>query len=162
MNQRQATVSTLLAVLEERGVEYELNGETPISEVLTSADKKSTQDALVAMFRSEQIDMNQESKAKYAGDKELRGYVSGLINNWVRKAPEFNGGEKYTAKNPGSRTGSGDEQIKEMRKLLGVTQDSVAKQAIQSAIDARLEELKPETTINLDNLPESLKAKLGL
>lgn len=157
MNQRQATVSTILAVLEERGVSYELNGETPISEVLTDKDRALVRDTLFAMFRAGQVEMAEESKAKYSDDKDLKNYVSGLVNNWIRKAPEFNNNSKYVAKNPGSRQGSSDEMIKEMRKLLSQTQDPTKRQLIQNAIAQRQEEIKPKTEIDVSKLPAHLR-----
>lgn len=162
MNQRKATVSTIIAVLEERGVSYELNGPTPISDVLNDSDKKSVRETLFTMFRDDQVEMSDEAKIKYSDDSDLKSYISGLVNNWIRKAPEFNAGGKYTPKNPGSRAGSGDEQIKEMKKLLAQTQDPEVKEAVQEAIDARIAELKPTIEVDYSKLPEELKAKLGL
>ena len=163
MNQRKATCSTLLAVLQERGYEYELNGVTPISEVLTEADKKVVRDTLFSMFRSGQVEMSDEAKVKYSDDGKLKTYISGLVNNWIRKAPEFNADQSYVPKNPGSRQGQGDSQIKEMKKLLSATSDAETKKVIESHIAARLEEIKPlETGIDFDKIPESLRAKLGL
>lgn len=162
MNQRKATCSTIIATLEERGVKYELNGSTPISEVLNDSDKKSIREALFAMFRSGDVEMSDEAKQKYSDDSDLKSYISGLVNNWIRKAPEFNCGGKYVPKNPGSRAGSGDEQIREMKKLLAQTNDPSVKEAVQAAIDARIAELKPTVEVDYSKLPEELKAKLGL
>ena len=160
MNQREATVNTILAVLQDKGLDYELSGPTPVSQVLTAEDKAKVRETLFAMFRFNQIDF--KDKAKLADDKYLKDYVSGLTNNWIRKAPEFNCGIDYQAKNPGSRQGSSDEAIKEMRKLLSVTTDAQAKQVIQQAISDRQAELKPKATVNLDAIPAHLRAKLGL
>ena len=159
MNQRNATVGTILAVLKERGVDYKLNGETPISEVFTDSDKTKVRDLLVTGFRKGEIEMADDSKAKYKEDKALKQYVIGLINNWVRKAPEFNGGQTYAPKNPGSRAGSGDEQIVEMKKLLSQTSDPTAKATVQAAIDARKAELAQQNApvIDVSKLPENLR-----
>jgi hypothetical protein len=163
MNQRLATTSTLIAILQERGVEYELNGVTPIKDVLTDADKKVAQSTLFAMFRGNQVEMTADAKKKYADDKELKKYVGGLVSNWVNKAPEFNCGNKHEFKNPGSRKGQGDSQIKEMKKLLGKTTSEADRKMIESHIAKRQEEIKPmETGIDFDKLPQSLKDKLGL
>jgi hypothetical protein len=163
MSQRKATVSTILAVLEERGVKYELNGSTPVDQVLNDADKKTIRDSLFAMFRGGQIEMAEESKARYQDDKELKAYVSGLVNNWIRKAKEFNNGTAYIPKNPGSRAGAGDEQIKEMKKLLSLTTDPATKATIEAAIADRQVEIKPlETGIDFDKLPQSLRSKLNI
>lgn len=164
-SQREATVNAILSVLEERGVSYELGGSTNVSDVLTSDDKKKVQTILSSGFTKGEIQMSAEATSKYVGNtSEMNKYVSGLINNWIRKFPDFNAGSKYEAKNPGSRAGTGDEQVKEMRKLLKVTTDAEAKVAIQSAIDSRLAEIKPETkvTVNMDVIPAELRAKLGL
>ena len=165
MNQRQATVNAMLSVLKDRGVEYEVNGDTPISEVLTPDDKSKVREILFTMFREGKITYKPEFQAKVDDDKELKSYVGGLLNNWIRKAKELNCGEVYKAKNPGSRAGSGDEQVREMKKLLQVTADADAKAAIQAAIDARLAEIKAEKNtveVNLDAIPEALRAQLGL
>ena len=163
MNQRLATTSTLLAVLQERGVEYELNGKTPIAEVLSDSDVKTTQSTLFAMFRGGQVEMSAEAKVKFQDDKELKKYISGLVSNWVRKAPEFNNGQAYAPKNPGSRAGQGDSQIKEMKKLLSATTDPQTRKVIEQHIAARQEEIKPvETGVDFDKIPEALRAKLGL
>jgi hypothetical protein len=163
MNQRLATTSTLLAVLQERGVEYEQSGPKPISDFLTEADIKTTQQTLCAMFRAGQVDMSAEAKVKYQDDKELKKYVSGLVSNWIRKAPEFNCDKAYVPKNPGSRAGQGDSQIKEMKKLLAATTDAETKKVIEQHIAARQEEIKPvETGVDFDKIPEALRAKLGL
>lgn len=90
-------------------------------------------------------------------DQQLLKYIPGLVNNWVRKDKRLNGGVKYETKNPGSRSGSGDESVKAMKQLLSATTDPEARQQIQAAIDARLEELKPKVEIKVDALPESLR-----
>lgn len=163
-NQRTATVNTILAVLSNRGVDYELNGPTPISEVLNSDDKSKVRDILFTMFRNGEVQYKPEFQSKVNDDSELKKYISGLVNNWIRKAKEFNSGETYKAKNPGSRAGTGDDQVREMKKLLSVTQDQDARAAIQSAIDTRVAALKAEkqqVTIDVSKLPEHLRHLLG-
>ncbi len=157
ISQRQATVSVILSVLSERGVNYTLNGEQSIADVLTVTDKEQVINKLVAGFRSGQVQMSAEASDKYAFDSELKKYVVGLANNWIRKAPEFNGGNAYTTKNPGSRTGSGDEKLKALRALMSKIDDATTKATIQVEIDKRLEELKPKIEIDADLIPESLR-----
>ena len=157
MNQRQATVSTILAVLKDAGVQYELNGDTAVSEVLTDTLKAKVRELIFVGFRNGTIEMSDDGKSKYSDDSALKVYISGLVNNWIRKAPEFNSGSKYQAKNPGIRAGSGDEQIKEMKKLLNQTTDPKAKAMIEEAIEKRREALKPTVEINVDALPEGLR-----
>lgn len=78
-------------------------------------------------------------------DAGLKQYTSGLISNWLRKDSRLNGGVKYEAKNPGSRTGSTDPQVKAMRILLSTKSDAAECAEIQSYIDKRLAEIKPVT-----------------
>lgn len=159
MNQKTAVCNALIAVLAERGVTYELGGSTPISEVLTDKDTATVRANIQAGFRAGEIEMTAESKAKYADDGEMKKYVSGLVNNWIRKNKEFNGGEVYQPKNPGSRAGSQDEQVKQMKLLLSATQDVETKALIQSEIDKRIAEIKPTKKVEFDisKLPDSLK-----
>jgi hypothetical protein len=158
MNQRQATVNAIMSVLSERGVNYELNGETPVSEFLTADDKKKVVSLICQGFLAGQIDMSDDGKSKYFGDHaELKKYTVGLVNNWIRKATEFNSGSKYEIKNKGSRTGSSDEQLKALRELLKITTDSEVRGEIEQAIAERMEEIKPKVEINVDALPAHLR-----
>ena len=124
---------------------------TPVE--LTKEERGSVQAALVAGF--------QDGSIAFQGDAtdqaKLTSYVSGLVSNWLRKDKRLNGNVAYVAKNPGTRTGSGDECLKAMRSLLSVTTDPEAKMEIQTAIDARVGELKPKKVINVEALPESLR-----
>lgn len=88
---------------------------------------------------------------------QLKKYVPGLVNNWLRKDKRLNGGVQYVAKNPGSRLGSQDESIKAMRLLQRTVDTDEAKAAIQVEIDKRLAELKPTPTVDITKLPESLR-----
>ena len=158
MNQRQATVKVLMSVLSERGVDYELNGETPISEVLTREDKQKAVSIICQGFLSGQIEMSEEGKTRYFSDQaELKKYTVGLVNNWIRKAVEFNAGNKYEIKNKGMRAGSGDEQLKALKELLKITADEEVRAEIQQAIEERMEEIKPKVEINASALPPHLR-----
>lgn len=164
MNQRTATVETILGVLANRNVEYVLNGETPIGEVLTDADKKEVRDALFTMFRNGDVGMSDNFRdTKLNDDSELKKYISGLVNNWIRKAKEFNSGQQYVIKNPGSRAHVGDEQLKELMKL--ATQIGTGNEGyedVMQAIKQRKDEIAAskakDVTINADALPEHLRS----
>jgi len=89
-------------------------------------------------FRDGTIELDREYT-----DSELKSYVSGLQSNWLRKDKRLNGGTQYVAKNPGSRTGSADPQIKAMRLLLSTKTDQSERAEIQAFIDKRVSEVKP-------------------
>ena len=164
MNQRQGTVNTILSVLQDNGIDYELNGPTAVKEVLTDSMKQQVRDILFTSFRNGDIEYKSSFQSKVDDDSELKKYISGLVNNWIRKAKEFNSGETYKAKNPGSRAGSTDPEVKEMRKLLSVTTDPEARTLIQEAINSKIAELKAEknqVSIDVSNLPEHLKHLVG-
>ena len=164
-NQRTATVNAILSVLQDNGINYELNGDTPVKEVLNDSMKSQVRELLFAAFRAGQVEYKASFQSKVDDDSELKKYISGLVNNWIRKAKEFNSGNTYQAKNPGSRAGSTDSKVKEMRKLLSVTTDPQAKAMIQQAIDERVAEIraeKQEIEIDYSNIPAHLKEQLGL
>ena len=107
-------------------------------------------------FRSGSIQLDREFT-----DTELKAYVSGLQSNWLRKDKRLNGGAQYQPKNPGSRSGSGDAQLKALRALLSVTSDPASKAEIQVYIDARVAEITKVKTPEIDfsKLPAELAAK---
>lgn len=92
-------------------------------------------------------------------DADLMEYVSGLQSNWLRKDKRLNGGIKYVAKNPGSRTGSTDATLKAMRQLKESLTDAEQIAEVQAAIDERIAELKPkvEQVLDVSALPEALR-----
>jgi hypothetical protein len=154
VNQKQAVTNAVLSVFPD----YQLGGEVTLQEILTSDAKSQIKTIICEGFMSGKIEMSDEGKAKYfSNPTELSKYVVGLVNNWVRKNPEFNSGNGYVTKNPGSRKGAGDETLKALRQLLKVTTDNQVKQEIQAEIDSRLESLKPKVEINLDALPAHLR-----
>ena len=107
-------------------------------------------------FRKGEIELEREFT-----DQELKAYVSGLQSNWLRKDKRLNGGIKYEAKNPGSRAGVGDPQLKAMRALLAGLTDPAQRAEVQRYIDARVAELAAISApqVDLSALPEALRTK---
>lgn len=109
------------------------------------------------------IQVSEAKQAKMTEETHYRDYASNILNNWTRKDPRLNGGVKYEAKNPGSRAGSGDEQIKELKKLKTTLTSPEHIAAVDEAIDNRLAELQVArnkdkiTEINFDLLPEEFQ-----
>src|SRR5690606_23085189 len=110
------------------------------------------------------VAMKAASKAKHdTKEKLLKDYVKGMVNNHLRKDTRLNGGEKYETKNPGSRAGSGDEQLRSMRALRATVTSEADKAKVDEAIKARLAELQAEKNkgkvkeINADLIPDDLK-----
>ena len=156
VNQKQAVTNAVLSIFPD----YELGGEVTLKSIFTK-DTKAQVIAIVAEgFSSGNVNMSAEAQAKYLGDeKALTKYTGGMVDNWVRKNTDFNFGQKYITKNPGSRAGGGDDTVKALRGLLKTEQTPEARAEIETAIKERLAEIKPTKTveINVDALPEHLK-----
>ena len=107
-------------------------------------------------FRAGAIELDREFT-----DQELKAYVSGLQSNWLRKDKRLNGGIAYVPKNPGSRAGSGDPQLKAMRALLASLVDPAQRAEVQQYIDARVAEITKtqQPVIDVSALPEALRSK---
>ncbi len=150
MTQGDVVFQAVVAVF---GVEGKLNEAVPETKAWTEEQKRAVHGRVFLSFKTGET-------VKSSGgtdDASLLKYIPGLVNNWVRKDLRLNGGVKYTAKNPGSRSGGGDEAIRNMKILLGAVTDPEARAAIQAEIDKRMEEIKPKVTINVDALPEALR-----
>ena len=132
-----------------------VEGKVPETNTWTAEQKAQVYGALLTSFRAGEWIKNSGG----TDDAAVMKYIPGLVNNHVRKDTSLNGGAKYEAKNPGSRSGSSDESVKAMRQLLSVTSDPAVKMQIQGALDARLAELKPKATVSIDvaALPEALR-----
>jgi hypothetical protein len=154
VNQKQAVKSAVMSLFPD----YQLGGEVILADILTSEHKSKIKQMIVTGFLEGKIEMSTEGQAKYFHNPtELGKYVVGLINNWVRKDPEFNNGIGYVSKNPGSRSGTGDDQLKALRALLKITASPEDRKTIEQAIEQRVEEIKPKVEIDFSALPESLR-----
>lgn len=125
----------------------------------TKEQRSQVNQILFEGFRSGSIELDREYS-----DTELKAYVSGLQSNWLRKDGRLNGGVKYVAKNPGSRTGQTDPQVKAMRILLSTKTDPAERAEIQAFIDKRLAEIKPakaQAPLNVADLPAELQHLVG-
>ena len=88
-----------------------------------------------------------------------------MVSNWIRKDLRLNGGEKYETKNPGSRAGQGDDQLKNLKALKAQHPEHATE--IDVEIAKRVAELglakkKNTVTVDLDKIPAELRAQLGL
>jgi hypothetical protein len=128
----------------------------------TDEQKAMIRQVLLEGFKAGKIQFAKGVFTEYYDDKGQKEYVSGLLNNHMRKDKRLNGGVDYEAKNPGSRSGQGDPTLKAMRALLqtpGLSDDDKAE--IQLEIDAHLAKIAEtkKPSINWDALPADLQAK---
>ena len=160
VTQREATYNAIKSTLESNGISFEDGME--VKSVLSPDMKKEARAILFEGFRSGSIYGSDDFKAtKLNNDSELNKYCGGLISNWSKKDKRLNGNTKYEIQNPGSRAGQGDDQVKELRKLLKTVKGTDAESEVQEALSSRIAEVKaskqPKVTINVDALPEHLR-----
>ena len=164
MKQSEAILKYTNEVLDSEGIKFDEG--TDIAEVANGDVRKQVADLVTEGILSKEIDFSDKARETYDTEAKVRSYVSGLITNWWKKNPKLNGGTTYKPKNPGSRTGNGDKQMKELKKAAKVYADDPAKLAsINEFIDKRRAELiaakKKDIEINYDVLPEGLAESLN-
>lgn len=107
------------------------------------------------------VDFSAEAYAKHDTPAKVKSYTTGMVNNHLRKDKRLNGGAKYEIKNPGSRAGQGDEQLKAMRALRTQLTKPEDISQLDEAINARAEAIKAESKkaveINIEALPEAFR-----
>jgi hypothetical protein len=167
-SQREAVYTATVNVLGENDVHFE-DGMS-IDSVMTDAIRASVHEIVCEGFSSGTVEFKDtpENAEKLANPAKLSSYVSGLISNWYRKDKRFNGNTTYTPKNPGSRAGQGDPQLKALRALSkqfqGVDQakfDLITAQ-IESRVAAIQSEKAKHTIVDYSAIPADLLAELGL
>lgn len=165
VNQKEGVYAITMGVLAEAGIELE--GQAILSiENVASIKKRVTEVAAMQLMAGE-IDLSAEARVKYSTIEKMKSYASGLVNNWFRKDTRLNGGDKYVAKNPGSRQGIGDSQLKNLKALRELKKgDATAIAAIDEAIELRKLEIEDskakKVVVDYDKIPDDLKAKLGI
>ena len=156
--QKDAVFSAVTSVLSESGIN--VNENVNASSSLTRELRSQVTSILVEGFKNGRIALDKS----FDSDSSLRAYCSGLMSNWLKKDKRLNGGVQFSIKNPGSRTGSSDPQIKAMRALLATRTDEAERAEIQAFIDNRVSELVTSTKkVNIDtnNIPAELKHLLS-
>lgn len=153
LSQKEAVYNAVTSVLSENNIS--VSEGTDVSTLMTRELRSQVNQVLFEGFRSGSVELDREYS-----DSDLKAYVSGLQSNWLRKDKRLNGGTKYSAKNPGSRIGSSDPQLKAMRALLTTLSSESDRAEVQSAIDTRVSEIQAskvkKVTIDTESLPADL------
>lgn len=161
-NQKEGVFSAVMTVLSEVGRSI-VDG---VAVELSTDERKNVIGIVAAGLADGVIALSAAAQKKYpTRDKLAKGYVPGLVSNWLRKDLRLNGGTKYEAKNPGSRAGQGDEQLKNLKLLMSTLEDAEQKAKVQEAIDARMKAIQEEkaskVTIDITKIPADLLVALG-
>lgn len=127
--------------------------------ILTTDQRKQVIEIVSKGICEKKVDFSTEASEKYSTFDKVKTYTSGMVSNHLRKDKRLNGNTKYEAKNPGSRTGQGDEMLKNLKALRSQLTDPQHIQAVDEKIAERTNELsKTKTvTIDIDKLPEELR-----
>jgi hypothetical protein len=154
MKQSDAVFQAVCSVLEQ--------GEFSVAVELTKQQRDSVVGMVTAGILNGSVDFSTEAKAKHDTEAKVKVYTNGMVSNHLRKDKRLNGGKKYEAKNPGSRTGNDDEQLKALRTLKSTLTSTEDIEAIDQAIKTRLAEIqsvkaKPTAPININALPEEFR-----
>jgi len=162
LSQKEAVYTTTMNVLNDMGIEFAGN-----TDVCTDEARNAVLDILCEGFQDGKFELEdtESNREKLANQPKLRAYVSGLVSNWFRKDTRLNGGVAYVAKNPGSRAGSTDPEIKALRILAkNYDEGSTEHATIQSAIAEKLAEIKASKApqVDVSMISPEIRAKLGL
>jgi hypothetical protein len=166
LNQKEAVFQAAMSVLKDSNLELEPGHS--ITEIVTKDMRSSICEIVSEGFRTGSIEFRDTSsnQTKLQDRAQLSSYVSGLVNNWFRKDKRLNGGNAYVAKNPGSRTGSGDAQLKALKALSKQFHGTEKAALIQVEIDKRTAELAAskakKVEVDMTQVPEELKSVLGI
>lgn len=156
MKQREAVFQAVVSVMGEQEGAYDP----------TKEEREQIVEIVTQGIMTNEVDFSDGAWEKYNTEAKVRGYVRGMVSNWLRKDPNLNGGEKYVPANPGSRTGFSDPEIKNLKLLKKTITDSKKLAMIDSRIEARQAEIQAEKAkdieVDFTTLPDDLLAELGL
>jgi len=157
MKQSQSVVEATVSVLGDQ-----FKPGVPVLTYITKDQTGQVVDLVTDSIMEGLTEFSDQARAKYDDRKKVRSYVVGMVNNWFRKGKELNGGTTYVPKNPGSRAGTGDPELKELKLFRKALTEKNAKPEalakVDAAIAARLQALGTnKIEINLDLIPEELR-----
>jgi len=157
LNQKNAVFAAICSVTDQESFDSAVE--------LTKEDRASVIEIVAEGFANGEVELKDESRAKYDTDAKLKTYTNSLVSNWVRKDKRLNGGVQHAIKNPGSRAGSGDSVIRELKKLRSTFTEQDQIDAVDTEIEKRMATIKAEKAkdveIDMSLIPEDLRALLG-
>ena len=157
INQKTAVFNATCSVLEQESFD---------GAVELSKEERASVIAIVAEgFAAHEVELSDGARTKYNTDAKLKTYTNGLVSNWVRKDKRLNGDVQHVIKNPGSRAGSGDAVIRELKKLKSTFTEQNQIDAVDTEIEKRMLVIKAEKAkdveIDMSLIPDDLKELLG-
>jgi hypothetical protein len=136
---------------------------------VTKEQRKEIIELVTNSLADGETELSAKALAKYSTREKLRAYTNGMVTNWFNKSKELNGGTKFEYKNPGSRAGMGDAQLRELKKLKsqleakGAEAEQISR--VSEAIAEREATVKAakasKVEVNGDAIPEHLRDLLS-
>lgn len=147
LSQVQAVVNAVQSVFGENGVEF-VEGMN-VRSAMTKEFKSQINAIICAGFKAGEIEFKdtESNRAKLADDKLLRNYVTGLIDNHVKKDKRLNGNTKHEIAQPFSR----HPQVLELKKLR--TAENTTE--IDGLVEAKIAELKAAAKVKTTTAPQA-------
>lgn len=159
ISQKDAVYSVTIETLNENNISFE-EGIDCMSSVVDKDIRNTIVEKLLNLFENNKVIVNKQQE-----DSDLKRYVSGLVSNWAKKDDRLNGGVKHEIKNPGSKLGSTDPVIVELRKMLKEVKGTVYENDVKKELTRRMNEIKKKkmstSNINASLIPDSLKHLIG-
>ena len=133
MKQSQSVVAATVSVLADR-----FQPGVPVLSYISRSETSEVVELVTDSIMEGLTEFSPEARVKYDDRKKVRSYVVGMVNNWFRKGKELNGGTTYIPKNPGSRAGTGDPELKELKLLKKALVERNAKPEALAKVDAAI------------------------
>jgi len=157
LNQKSAVFNAVCAVT---GLEsFDLTVE------LSKEDRAQVIEIVATGFSNHEVELSEGARLKYNTESKLKTYCNGLVSNWLRKDKRLNGNVQHTIKNPGSRAGSGDAVIRELKKFKSTLTEVDQIAACDTEIEKRMLTIKAEKAkdveIDMSLIPQDLQDLLG-
>ena len=145
MNQKEFVKASIMANMTAEG--GQLNFEACVSAI--------TQGFLTG-------DCPHKNEAVRTDEKAARSYAKAVVNNYLKKDKDLNGGVKYAPENP--RGPRGDSKLKELNKviddLVAIGADSQMIEAVAAAAEARRNEIAATKNVKVVKTLDEIKADL--
>lgn len=90
LSQREAVYNAVMGCFQKNNVKF-TGGKA--NDLLTPEIRKQITDSVCADFKASKVSLRDtpNNKSKLGDEKQLRVYVTGLINNWLRRDKRLNG-----------------------------------------------------------------------
>jgi len=166
ISQREAVFQAVKNAFAEAGIEFKegMNCDSVMTEVMHKQVTAELTEGFIQGITS--LEDTPANQAKLTNPAEMSKYVSGLKSNWLRKDIRLNGGVEYAPKNPGSRAGSSDPQLKALKQLAVKFKGTPKEAELKRHIETRTQQIQAEkakkVTVDISVLSPELRKSLGL